>query len=53
MIIDDDGIRHGDWPLISINADEDIKNSNWRNKNDVEGVCMAVCKCCSGISGVR
>lgn len=32
MIIDDVGIHHGDWPLISINADRDIKNSNWRAK---------------------
>lgn len=40
MIIDDVGIHHGDWPLISINADRDIKNSNWRDKNDVVGVRM-------------
>lgn len=33
MIIDDIGIHHGDRPLISINGDQDIKNSNWRDKN--------------------
>lgn len=38
MIIDDIGIHHGDWPLISINGDQDIKNSNWRDKNDMDGV---------------
>lgn len=38
MIIDDVGIHHGDWPLISINAIRDIKNSNWRDRNDVAGV---------------
>lgn len=48
MIIDDVGIHHGDRPLISINADWDIKNSNWRDKNDVDGVHMHVyvCVCC-------
>lgn len=45
MIIDDVGIHHGDWPLISIIADRDIKNSNWRDKNDVACVCMRVYKC--------
>lgn len=45
MIIDDAGIRSGDWPLISINANQDIKNSNWRDKNDVDGVRVSVYKC--------
>lgn len=45
MIIDDAGILHGDWPLISINADQDIKSSNWRDKNDVNVACMHVYKC--------
>ena len=45
MIIDDVGIHHGDWPLISINADQDIKNSNWSDANDVAGVCVYVCVC--------
>lgn len=46
MIIDDVGIHHGDWPLISINADQDIKNSNWRDKNDVDvRVCMFTSVC--------
>lgn len=45
MIIDDVGIHHGDWPLISINANQDIKNSNWRNKNDVDGVRMFTSVC--------
>lgn len=45
MIIDDVGIHHGDWPLISINADQDIKNSNWRDRNDVDGVRVHVYKC--------
>lgn len=40
MIIDDTGIRHGNWPLITINADQDIKNSNWRDKNYVDGAQM-------------
>lgn len=44
MIIDDVGIHHGDWPLISINADQDIKNSNWKDKNDVDAVRLHVYK---------
>lgn len=40
MIIDDVGIHHCDWPLISINAYQDIKNSNWTAKM----MCM-VCVC--------
>lgn len=45
MIIDDVGIHHGDWPLISINTNQDIKNSNWRDKNVVDGagVFTSVC----------
>lgn len=45
MIIDDVGIHHGDWSLISINADQDIKISNWKDKNDVDAVCLHVYKC--------
>lgn len=44
MIIDDVGIHHGDRLLISINADQDIKNSNWRDKNDMDGVRVHVYK---------
>lgn len=40
MIIDDIGIHHGDRPLISINGDQDIKNSNWRDKNYMDGLRM-------------
>lgn len=49
MIIDDVGIHHGDWPLISINAKQDIKNSNWRDKNDVDGICIHVYVCVCGV----
>lgn len=45
MIIDDVGIHHGDWPLISINAYQDIKNSNRRDKNDANDVRVHVYKC--------
>lgn len=45
MIIDDVGIHHSDRPLISINADWDIKNSNWTDKNDVDGVHLHVYVC--------
>lgn len=45
MIIDDVGIHHGDWSLISINADQDIKISNCKDKNDVDAVCLHVYKC--------
>lgn len=51
MIIDDAGIHHGDWPLISINADQDVTISNWRDRNDVDGVYMQVykCVCCTDV----
>lgn len=40
MIIDDVGIHHGDRPLISINTNQDIKNSNWKDKNVGDGARM-------------
>lgn len=49
MIIDGVGIHDGDWPLISISEERDIKNYNWRANGDVDGVHVCVCVCVAAL----